>query len=764
MNSEQPLKKKLRREGEIDNQDETDFIHNLAENNVPTNFQALHLSLPADINEDDITKNQVNSQLQKYGFKASGSDIDKSEEIITEFGNFNSYCNSLGTSHSSSSISKYITIDPALDTKARPSSPSEKVDKPILHSGSSGSNVVIASSLIDSKNIYTTTHERCSFDQQMVEFVSKDQFGLDDFQNQLIKQCLCAVSEETLRKPFIEPSNDNEGRSVMVSEWSNRKILEFLSNLHLLFDVYLKQNNKGFICSRIVDVCESIICNEYNLIEQIISLCETRNKFVTYLAARVFSSFLIIAKTNINNEWLETLVNFFTTENIDYIKMQFAIEIFKRVVEWKDVEIHVLEDRESQDSPSSSFQQRDGNYNCITVPFSDPESYDTSAIKDLVIKSLESKWPELIYKVQNLILHNSSLPAQTCTLTFLSLWESIISVKANLSVIEIKPFYAHLEIFVGMLNTDLAPIIWKQLLSLFNEVLCYGSTLALQDMLPDETCQLAHLIVRYVKDYRLLDSLPVRRSEEVTVNSFAGPVMNVNSSSVSQMIIDKTLLQKMVLLVLKSVAITIKETRSDSSDSSVGSDDSDFYHDMQLIERSIRDVLRKVDAFLKNSLDFHPETPFSRILIQIFSDQDDYMIEAMVCTLDLTTGISYRNALFPDLINMLNPFHSFIEFLNIVSHDPDLLLDYLVSNETCFLLYLLRFLKYTKRNWSRFISSCGEGDTSRSNELDDAMSVLIRLKMQINRLVDKDLFPYNITPIMRLLELCERLYEGNELS
>ena len=281
-------------------------------------------------------------------------------------------------------------------------------------------------------------------------------------------------------------------------------------------------------------------------------------------------------------------------------------------------------------------------------------------------------------------------------------------------------------------------------------------------MLPDDTCQLAHLVVRYVKDFRLLDCLPFRRNEGFMVHTFVG---TIPASQSNQSNIDRTLLQKMVLLVLKSVAVTIKETRSDSSDSSVGSDDYDFYQDMQLIERSIRDVLKKVDIFIKNSLDFHPETPFSKVLIHLFNDQDDYMIESMVCTLDITIGISYRNAVFPDLISMLNPIHSFVEFLKVVSHGPDLLLDYLVSNETCFLLYLLRFLKYVKRNWSKFLSSCQECSTiSRENELDNTMGVLIRLKTQIERLVARDLFPYNISPVLRLLEVCEQLYDGNEFS
>lgn len=591
-----------------------------------------------------------------------------------------------------------------------------------------------------------------SYEPQPEMVVDEDE--TETFYSYLVKQCLCDIPERVLRKPFMD---ENGRRLAILSEWSSTQVLQFLSNVQLLFDVYLKQNNNGHICSKIVTICNSFVRNEQNLIEQILSLCDTRDKYVNYLAAKVFSSFLIIAKTNINNEWLETIVSFLTIENTDYVKMSFALEVIKRVVEWKNMDIHVLEEPQSQDVAGSSTQNVEININCVTVPYSDAESYDTSGIKGLIIKSLESKWPELINKIQYLITQNSSIEAQTCILTFLGLWESTISVKANLSVIDTKPFYAHLENFVGLLNHNLPPIIWKQLLSLFNEVLCYGSTLALQETLPEETCQLAHLIVRYVKDFRLLDSLPYRRSEGYTVNSFVG---TIPSTQPAQSNIDKTLIQKMTLLVLKSVAITVKEMRFDSSDSSVGSEEYDFSHDMQLIARSIRDVLKKVDVFIKHSLEFHPETPFSKILIHLFSDQDDYMIEAMVCTLDIETGISYQNTLAPDFIAMLNPVHSFIEFLKIVSHDSDVLLDYLVSNETCFLLYLLRFLKYTKKHWEAFVNSCYEG--GRTNELDNTMTVLIRLKMQIDRLVSRDLFPYNISPILRLLRTCENLYEGND--
>lgn len=686
--------------------------------------------------------------------------------------------------------------------------------------------------------------------------------SLDLIQEHLVKQCLCSVSDDYLRTPF--------NSSLNISEWPPDEILLFLSNLQLLFDVYLKQNYKGHICSKLMDICNMLVRNEHNWLSEVILLADHYNKFVNFIASRVVSSFLIVAKNNIDHKWLQIIMDdthlTSSLNSISINKINFSLDIIKRVVEWKDIDQHPLEDSayintsnplQSIDEPgssgvnlqstSSSNQFNDNNLHnafsnlhttqlsasstqinslvsdayestgsrssfsssenfdsnfssdllnsntnenamlvtsqvsnhseeanreqCDIITLTDSESFDTSHVKCLTIKFLERLWPELVDDVKQLITAHINLNnAENCILTFLSLWENIISVKANLSVVDTKPFYMDFQNFIGfLLYTDLPPLIYTQLLSLFNEVLCYGSTLALQDVLPEETCTLAHSIVRYVKDSRLLNSIRLRHNQtEFNFIGFESPVLVSyglgqlqNPAPQSTLVSDKTMLQKMVLLVLKSVAITVKEMRCDSSDSSLDSTDYNAIEDMQMVERSIRNVLMKLDVFLKTKLNFLPDTPFTKILIHLFSNQDDYLIESMVCTLDTTVGIAYRNSVFPDLIQMLNPITSFIEFLEVVSYHSDILLDYLVSNETCFLLYLLRFLKYVRKNWSKFVASCR---IAGNDGLDRTMRVLVRLRLQINRLVTQSLFPYNIAPVLKLLERCEDLYEGNELS
>lgn len=693
-------------------------------------------------------------------------------------------------------------------------------------------------------------------------------------QDALVGQCLCRFDEDVVTQLF--------DRRLNIVSWPMTNSLTYLSTMQLMFDVYLKQNGTGTICSKIMQACDMCVRNRHDWITEVVELADHKSKFVTFVASRVLASFLIVSKDTVVENWLQQITeNIYLFDRINRItvqKINFSLDIIKRIVEWKDMEQHPLEDsnyintaatmhvqednpfrtragysssnnpqassshssnlhnafsnlqtdstpststgddtekpvtfklhepvfklptepqteeskRSDSPEPAPSRIERVNENGCVTVVLTDSESFDTSHIKCLTIKTLEHHWPVLVKNMKLLLLRYLNLAnAENCILTFFSLWENIISVKANLSVIDTKPFYADLQSFVDLLRNTLLPsLIYMHLLSLFNEVLCYGSTLALQDILPEEICCLAHSIVRFVKDFRLLSDVRIQNSRSgfgflghecsIIRDYSLGPEVAPISATI-QLVdqsygydeneepnqlrgeVDKTMLQRMSLLVLKSVAVTVKEMRCDSSDSSIDSSDYNAIQDMQIVERSIRDVLKKLDVFIRNSLEFHPETPFTKMLIHLFSEQDDYLIESMVCTLDITVGIVYRNSMYPDLVPMLNPIASFIEFLKVVSHDSDVLLDYLVSNETCFLLYLLRFLKHVRRNWPKFLETCQQMD-SGTRGLDDTMRVLIRLRLQISRLVSRSLFPYNISPVLRLLEVCESLYEGNEFS
>lgn len=703
------------------------------------------------------------------------------------------------------------------------------------------------------------------------------------FQQNLLKQCLCGVSERTLKRPFQSHYNPTTNglakRIATLSEWPNNKLIQFLSNLQLLFDVYLKQNKTGSICSRIKDVCDALQLNEHNLINEIIDLSQNDNKYVQYLAGRVMSSFLVIAQySQYCNDWLKKLVdNLFSFEVLDTSATQnitFSLDIFKRIVEWKDVDEHPLDDemvdpadeneipyvpppiennyfnfyneyaedttpvtlqtnrstnsRTVHATPSTSSQQfapisppSQSAHNhhhhqhtdnlCHMIHLTDYDTCDTTKLKCDTVKIIENKWPALLRNMNTLIssYRGGNEYDETLILTFLELWKSIISVQANLSVNDTHPFHAQLDNFEKHLSAHLPPTIYKQMLTLFNEALCYGSTLALQDIIPEDTCKLAHRIINHIKDDTLLNSVPVRSTENpVSLIAYVGRTMmpstmpnrtfrydggddhyhrnhhhhhnneadneeNDSSDDTGSKLdtyglaIDKTFLQKMVLLVLKSVAVMVREMRSDSSDSSIDSNDHEAYNDLILIETNIRIVLKKLHVFTKNKLQLFPDYHFSKMLVYLFDDQDDFLIEAMVCTLDVTAGFTIRTTAFTEnpfaeLIRLLNPVYTFLEFLFMTMKSVGLLLDLLVSNETCFLLYLLRFLKYIKNDWNMFDQYCQVfGNINGHVDVcDEVMTVLRDLRCKITRMVTSSTFPYDISPIVRLLETCENLHEG----
>ncbi len=261
-------------------------------------------------------------------------------------------------------------------------------------------------------------------------------------------------------------------------------------------------------------------------------------------------------------------------------------------------------------------------------------------MKGSVIRALGKHWNVIVT-----YFHAALTLAQSATnlhsedifplVSFLSLWQSTISVKANVSVLDSKPFYSRMEALLPIMTPSLDPIIWREMINLFNEVLCYGSTLALQDFLPDEPCNLAHLVIRHVRVERLLDRAPLQSGQ----------------NSVS----DRCLMQKLVLLVLKAVAVTVKETRSESSslesesnsesghpDPLRSEDSEDLHADMTVILRSIKQVFRIVDVRIKAWLPFHPEAALSEWMVKMFNDQDDALIETMLCSLDINNGL-YSN-------------------------------------------------------------------------------------------------------------------------
>ncbi|XP_035273713.1 protein Lines homolog 1 isoform X3 [Anguilla anguilla] len=92
----------------------------------------------------------------------------------------------------------------------------------------------------------------------------------------------------------------------------------------------------------------------------------------------------------------------------------------------------------------------------------------------------------------------------------------------------------------------------------------------------------------------------------------------------------------------------------------------------------------------------------------VFGDQDDDMIEAAMTLMLLYLYQKRVNATSDEdaCSTGYNPHCLFIYLLKSVAFDHSVLLDFLISTETCFLEYFVKYLKFLRENWEGFRRSC----------------------------------------------------------
>ena len=98
---------------------------------------------------------------------------------------------------------------------------------------------------------------------------------------------------------------------------------------------------------------------------------------------------------------------------------------------------------------------------------------------------------------------------------------------------------------------------------------------------------------------------------------------------------------------------------------------------------------------------------------------------------------------------LASPHLLFVKLLQNLSFDSSVLLDWLTSNETQFLLYFLKYLKYAARTYKDLSAICV---TMRDIGVEKSVfDVLKKLKKSIERLRSKNLFPYNVAPLLKVM-------------
>ena len=360
-------------------------------------------------------------------------------------------------------------------------------------------------------------------------------------------------------------------------------------------------------------------------------------------------------------------------------------------------------------------------------------SWHEDELKHHLVQNLNSDWKRL-----SQLLIQSSDPRSAHT--FFNLWKKLVSIRSNLGVSVSRDIISSTSLLVPELICPKPCLIWRKQVDVLNEVLCYGSTLALQNDVPPDVSGIAQGLVKAA----LTSKFFARHAKlPLTSKGFLGSresCLLEDQGPESDLFLNKQLLQGFSLILLKSTAVIIREasscSSSDDSDTSNSSRGSVCQEDVRIIDQNVTCLLQSLQDWVNGLMAFHPNQSCTDTFVQLFFDQDDYVIEAMLCLLDIHNGLESLSV----AINLeFEPISIFEAFMVKCSWDSSILVDFLVSNETCFLLYLLRLLKYISKKTLKSLSH-------------PLRECFVSLEDSLKKLVTSSLFPYNIDPILTLIQ------------
>ncbi|XP_043350527.1 protein Lines homolog 1 isoform X2 [Dermochelys coriacea] len=225
-------------------------------------------------------------------------------------------------------------------------------------------------------------------------------------------------------------------------------------------------------------------------------------------------------------------------------------------------------------------------------------------------------------------------------------------------------------------------------------------TLSLEDpYLDKDMLALANVVLQAV-NLGWLNQIPVSEKASYFGGSEAQPEDGIHSGP------DQVILRALSLVLLKALEIKVQNSTKAAE-----------IKDLQSFMSQLLIFLKK---HLKSSQHFHPNVHPCEWLSMVFIEQDDDMLEATRSL--LTVYFKFDRLWHDDAGNLCieaeedetwiclthesgcNPHCIFLFFLKSIAFDSTVLLDFLISSETCFLEYFVRYLKLLREDWHHFVN------------------------------------------------------------
>ncbi|XP_054569379.1 protein Lines homolog 1 isoform X2 [Eptesicus fuscus] len=175
---------------------------------------------------------------------------------------------------------------------------------------------------------------------------------------------------------------------------------------------------------------------------------------------------------------------------------------------------------------------------------------------------------------------------------------------------------------------------------------------------------------------------------------------------------DHVILRATSLLIMKSLEIKFQKCASAK--------------EMKVdLQRYMSELLTFLKPQLQPSVQAHNPCEW---LSRVFIEQDDDMLEAAKASVGIYLKLTREHEAAQNLAqeketwdrhtheNGYNPHCIFLFLLKNIGFDSTVLLDFLISSETCFLEYFVRYLKLLPKDWDAFLTICKHFDVTERTD------------------------------------------------
>ncbi|NXP70723.1 LINES protein, partial [Ramphastos sulfuratus] len=300
--------------------------------------------------------------------------------------------------------------------------------------------------------------------------------------------------------------------------------------------------------------------------------------------------------------------------------------------------------------------------------------------------------------------------ATNSLISFTDLLEVLLASRNELELFRCqRVLFLKVSYVLNLISSSIHYLIKKKFVMLLKKCVLYksredatsGSLFSQAPSLDEDMLALSNAVLQVV-DLTWLNGIALREKASYFGSSDPAPGDDPQCGS------DQTVLRALSLVVLKALEFKFQNSATE------GEVKGSFQHSMSQLLMFWR-------SHLKSLPQSHPVVHQCEWLSLIFMEQDDDMWEAAKALLLIylkfdrlrhaADNEKERTWNFLTHASGFNPHCIFLFFLEKIAFDSTVLLDFLISSETCFLEYLVRYLKLLKEDWHQFVEACNHFDT-----------------------------------------------------